>query len=98
MSDTDPYAAKEYTPNVEEANAVSEPVSAAPVVDSFDQPVVEQPVDAPVADVQAVPEGSIKDVLAWVGDDATKAQNALDAEKTGEKRTTLISKLEAIIN
>lgn len=95
MSDTDPYAAKEYTPNVEEAQAVEQP---APVVDSFNQPVAEQPVEAPQTDVQAVPEGSIKDVLAWVGEDATKAQNALDAEKSGEKRTTLISKLEAIIN
>jgi hypothetical protein len=92
MSDTDPYMAPD-APNVESAKYVQ-----TPAVDSFDQTVAEKPVEAPVADVQTAPEGSIKEVLAWVGDDATKAQTALDAEKTGEKRTTLISKLEAVIN
>lgn len=91
MSDTDPYAAPEES---------SAPVVevAAPVVDSFDQPVAEKPIEAPVTEEQGVPEGSIKEVLAWVGDDATKAQAALDAENAGDTRTTLVSKLEAIIN
>lgn len=89
MSDTDPYMAPD-APNVE--------VAKTPAVDSFDQPVAEKPVEAPVTEEQAVPEGSIKEVLAWVGDDATKAETALSAEQVGEKRTTLISKLSAIIN
>lgn len=93
MSETDPYAAPD-APNVETAKELK----AAPVVDSFDQPVAGKPVEAPVTEEATVPEGSIKEVLAWVGDDATKAQAALDAEKTGEKRTTLISKLESVIN
>lgn len=93
MSDTDPYAAPD-APNVEQARVLT----PAPVVDSFDQTVAEKPVEAPQTEEAAVPEGSIKEVLAWVGEDATKAQAALDAEKAGEKRTTLISKLEAIIN
>lgn len=93
MSDTDPYAAPD-APNVEVARVLT----PAPVVDSFDQTVAEKPVEAPQTEVATVPEGSIKEVLAWVGEDATKAQAALDAEKSGDKRTTLISKLEAIIN
>lgn len=93
MSETDPYAAPD-APNVEEAKVLT----PAPVVDSFDQTVAEKPAEAPQTEEATVPEGSIKEVLAWVGEDATKAQAALDAEKTGEKRTTLVSKLEAIIN
>jgi hypothetical protein len=92
MSDTDPYMAAD-APNVEVANTAVEPA-----VDSFNQPVVEKPVEAPVTEEQTVPEGSIKEVLAWVGEDATKAQTALTAEKSGEKRTTLITKLSAIID
>jgi hypothetical protein len=92
MSDTDPYMAPD-APHVEEAKPVQ-----TPVVDSFDQKVNEKPVEAPVTEEQTAPEGSIKEVLAWVGEDATKAQTALKAEKAGEKRTTLISKLEAVIN
>lgn len=95
MSDTDPYAAKEYTPNVEHAK-----------YDSFDQTAVEapaetpaeKPVEAPVTEEATVPEGSVKDVLGWVGDDATKAQAALDAEEAGEGRKTLISQLKNLLN
>lgn len=62
-------------------------------------PVVEAPApEAPESTVEAAPEGSIKEVLAWVGTDATRAQTALDAEKAGEKRVSLISKLEALTN
>jgi len=82
MSDTDPYAA----PVAEEAAFVV-PTPAEP-----------EAVEAPVTEEISVPEGSIKTVLAWVGDDATKAQAALDAESKGEKRTSLITKLESIIN
>jgi hypothetical protein len=91
MSDTDPYAAKEYTPAVEYAN-----------YDSFDQAPAEtpaeKPVEAPVVEEATVPEGSIKDVLGWVGDDSTKAQQALNAEEAGEGRKTLISQLKNLIN
>lgn len=95
MSDTDPYAAPEPSAPAVEVAKVFAP---APIVDSFDQPVVEKAVEALVTEEQSVPEGSIKEVLAWVGDDATKAKQALDAEKSGDKRTTLINKLAAIIN
>lgn len=83
MSDTDPYMA----PNVEEARFVVPEV-----------PAEVEAVEAPVTEAMVVPAGSIKTVLGWVGDDATKAKTALSAETKGEKRTSLISKLESIIN
>lgn len=91
MSDTDPYAAPENEPAVEYA-----------VYDSFDQAPAEtpaeKPVEAPVVEEATVPEGSIKDVLGWVGEDTTKAQQALDAEQAGEGRKTLISQLKNLLN
>lgn len=85
MSTTDPYMALS-APNVEVARTLEV------------EKVAEKPVEAPVAEKLTAPEGSIKEVLAWVGDDAAKATTALKAEKSGEKRSTLISKLEAVIN
>lgn len=74
---------------------------AAPVVEEakvFEEAPAEETQDAPVEATEEVPTGSIKVVLAWVGDDAEKAQKALDAELTGDQRSSLISKLEEIIN
>jgi hypothetical protein len=45
---------------------------------------------------EAVPEGSAATVLAWVADDAQRAQLALEAERDGKQRSTLIAKLERI--
>lgn len=59
---------------------------------------VEKAPEAPVAAKIEVPEGSVKKVLDWVADDATRAQAALDAETAGEKRSSLISKLNSILN
>jgi hypothetical protein len=42
-----------------------------------------------------VPDGTINEVLDWVGDDPDKAQRALDVERTGQNRSSLISQLEA---
>jgi hypothetical protein len=82
MSETDPYAAK----SVEDE--VQAPVEDAPV---------EAP-EAPVTEKLVVPEGSVKKVLDWVSDDATRAKAALDAENKGEKRSSLITKLNAILD
>jgi hypothetical protein len=41
-----------------------------------------------------VPTGNIDDVKSWVGDDSDRAQQALDAEKEGQNRATLITWLE----
>ena len=46
-----------------------------------------------------VPDGTIAEVMEWVGDDPVRAQQALDVENAAETpRSTLISQLEAIIN
>lgn len=82
MSDTDPYMAQ----NVEEARF------------EVEAPAEEAPVEvAPVETASVeVPEGSIKEVLTWVGDDAEKAKAALEAEEKGENRKTLVTKLKEI--
>ena len=40
----------------------------------------------------------VEDILAAVGNDKAKAAEALDQEKAGKNRSTLIGKLEAIVN
>ena len=45
-----------------------------------------------------VPEGTAKEVMSWVGDDAERAQRALDAEQSsGDPRSTLVEDLERVI-
>lgn len=62
-------------------------------------PVEPEAVEAPVTEEIVVPEGSVKKVLDWVGDDAVRAQKALDTENASDDtRTSLVSKLEAILN
>lgn len=91
MSETDPYAA----PAAEEARFDT----SAPENAGTTETTAVQPVNVPVQQDLTVPEGSIKNVLAWVGDDTTKAQAALDAENSAdEPRTTLVAKLEDIIS
>ena len=96
MSDTDPYAA----PNVETANKATEAANAeaAKAAPAAPQPEQKLPAAEPTVETVQVPEGSVKEVLRWVGDDADKAKAAIDAEKKGDNRSTLISKLEAIID
>lgn len=52
-----------------------------------------------VVEEQEVPDGNIKDLLEWVGEDKDKAQLLFDDENSSDKpRKTLTSALEAIIN
>lgn len=96
MSDIDPFAPVSG-PNVEVAKTdVPVEVVEAPVEEAPVAPVVAP--EAPVTEEQTVPEGSIKDVLGWVGEDPTKAKAALDAETSGEKRKTLVKELNAILD
>lgn len=48
------------------------------------------------ADDEAVPDGTIDEVMDWVGEDPSRASRALSAEKAGQNRQTLLAKLEAI--
>ena len=66
---------------------------------------VADPVNVRVADVEAqadptkVPSGTAPEVLSWVGDDAEKAQRALDVELADSKpRRGLLSSLQSVIN
>jgi hypothetical protein len=36
-------------------------------------------------------------VLEWVGDDPGRARAAIEAEQTGQQRSTLISELERLV-
>lgn len=55
--------------------------------------------EAPKGDQVPVDVNTIKELLEWVGDDQDKAILVLENEESAEKpRTTLIEKLEEIIN
>jgi hypothetical protein len=43
-----------------------------------------------------VPEGTRTQVLKWVGDDPERARRALQAEREGQQRSTLIAELERL--
>lgn len=67
--------------------------AAAGVVD--EQPVSE-PEPEPIGD--EVPDGSAKDVLAWVGEDSDRAIRALEAEGRREPpRKVLMGQLEKVV-
>lgn len=56
-----------------------------------------EPDPQPVDD-QAALEGTVADVLDWVGDDPVRAQAALDAEKAKDApRSTLMASLEKLV-
>jgi hypothetical protein len=50
----------------------------------------------PKASDDDVPDGTIDEVKAWVGDDPDRAQRALESERAGQNRTTLITYLESV--
>lgn len=43
-----------------------------------------------------VPTGTVEEVKEWVGDDPDRARQALEAERAGQNRSTLIAYLEEI--
>jgi multidrug resistance efflux pump len=45
-----------------------------------------------------VPQGSVEEIKTWAGDDPERAQRALDAERAGQNRSTLVAHLEGIVN
>lgn len=55
----------------------------------------EAPRTAEGGAAQGPPDGTVQDVLDWVGDDPDRARQALEAERAGQNRSTLISELEA---
>lgn len=61
----------------------------------FPQP---EPASATAMDPNAVPSGTVDDVLDWVGTDPVRAQAALDAEDSGKQRSTLMEALQATVD
>ena len=54
--------------------------------------------EAKEAAAEAVPSGSVKEVLAWIGDNEDRAARALDAEyERDEPRVTVIEGIEKVI-
>jgi hypothetical protein len=49
-----------------------------------------------MSDMSDVPDGTVQEVLDWVGDDPGRAGAALHVEEIGAGRTTLLTKLGAI--
>lgn len=88
----DNYEQNPYAPHTQYARvpnyvAVEEPVVEAPA----EEPVTEQAYES------EVPTGSVSAVLKWVGDDVERAEAALKAEEEGQERSSLITKLKAVI-
>ena len=61
--------------------------------------IVDPPrAEAKEAAAEAVPSGSVKEVLAWIGDNEDRAARALDAEyERDEPRVTVIEGIEKVI-
>lgn len=79
---------------LEEAREAGEPEPGAPGDPTVRRdPETGEEIES---DEEAVPDGTIDDVMDWVGDDRSRASRALTAERAGQNRTTLISRLEAI--
>lgn len=64
----------------------------------FFAPEVLAPVEEVETDkAQEVPVGSVAEVLEWVGDDQERAKRALEVEKAGHKRKTLLKQLKDMV-
>lgn len=58
------------------------------------------PVDGATTTEQlpdATPEGTIAQIMSWVGDNPERAQAALDTECAGQNRKTLIDQLSTML-
>ena len=85
-----PYKAKRVKSSKDPVEVVETEVVAEPV----DPETVAEPVEEDVV----VPDGTAKEVLAWVGDDHTRAEMALKTEKGRETpRKGVISALEELL-
>lgn len=60
-----------------------------------DHPAPESSAGEP-SEPGAVPDGTIDEVLAWVGDNPERARRALEAEQAAGKRKTLVDQLSKI--
>lgn len=71
------------------------PTEEAPKQAQEQQEPEAQQATPPTKNKNDVPEGTVDEVLAWVGESKRRARAALKAEKdTGDPRVTLVSALE----
>jgi hypothetical protein len=60
-------------------------------------PPVDAEEPAPSEESDEVPQGTIAEIMSWVGSDKDRAQRARDAEvATGQPRSTLITQLDQV--
>jgi hypothetical protein len=83
----------------DEALEAGEPEPGAPRAagdhaGSDDAPSDETTGSTQADDDSCPPSGTIEEVKAWVGDDPERAQQALNAERDGSNRQTLVAYLE----
>jgi hypothetical protein len=64
---------------------------AAPTTEELE---LQKPVHDPLDDV---PSGSAAEILAWVGEDAERAELALKREEDGHQRKTVLKKLKELL-
>lgn len=79
----------------EEAAAEREPVDEPPYAPGEFQGPGSGEEEEASPKAGEVPDGTVGEVLDWVGDDPDRARQALEAERAGQNRSTLISELEA---
>jgi hypothetical protein len=81
-------------------SVLDEPKIEEPETIENTEPKIEEPetIENTEPEKEAVPDGTVKEVLAWVGSDKEKAQNALNAENTKEHpRKGLVYSLEELL-
>jgi hypothetical protein len=67
-------------------------------VDPFRPEAAAPPYIAPAPDPELLVQGTSSEVLSWVGNSASRANKALEAEMfSNDPRKTLIAKLEKIL-
>lgn len=80
---------------------VSDPYAAGGFTDGevkfFAPEVLATVEEVEVDDSLEVPVGSVAEVLEWVGEDKERAQLALETEKAGHERKTLLKQLKDLV-
>ncbi len=87
----DPYKPRRIASILDKPVEVTEELVEMQEVEKEDAPVVV------VEEEETVPEGTVKEILAWVGDNKDRAILALEAENAKESpRKGLVSSLEEL--
>lgn len=85
----DPYKPRKIASILDKPVEVTEELVEMQEVEKEDAPVV--------VEEETVPEGTVKEILAWVGDNKDRAILALEAENAKESpRKGLVSSLEEL--